>query len=167
MRIDPETGYAIPRNLKTDRFEIAWLLWSMQAGYMTPEDRDGLWNWMRDPEDTLTEDDISQRNACLEIADHVIKIVREDYHGGNQPVADEFLEKARSFSEEDGYSFIYDSRHHHMKLAKLPDWDEHPVYVPPNLQTMADKLFHEFVSGIDWKISSTWLKSIVETLDER
>lgn len=61
-----------------DRYELAWLIWAYQQGYMTPEDREDLKNWLRDPEDTMTPNDILQRDSFLEIADSFISVVKEE-----------------------------------------------------------------------------------------
>ena len=62
-----------------DRYEIAWRIYCWQEGYRKAEDREHLVNWMREPNELLTENDLSTRNALLEIADGVIEMAKEEY----------------------------------------------------------------------------------------
>ena len=64
-----------------DRHDVAWLIYCWQQGYKKPEDREGLGNWMRDPDSHLTDRDIADRDACLEIADSVIQVTLESVEG--------------------------------------------------------------------------------------
>ena len=62
-----------------DRYEIAWRIWCWQQGYGKAEDREGLSNWMRDPDDHIHETDLRDREDLLQIADEVIALAKEEY----------------------------------------------------------------------------------------
>jgi hypothetical protein len=61
-----------------DRYDAAYLIWCWQQGYIKPEDREGLTNWMRDDPVTLHPNDIRDRDACLLIADAVIEAAKDN-----------------------------------------------------------------------------------------
>ncbi len=59
--------------MRDARFHLAWLMWCIDQGYMTAEDREvGTGNWLlRDPS-TLCEEDVIVREELLTMADEVL-----------------------------------------------------------------------------------------------
>lgn len=57
------------------RSHLAWLMWCYREGYIDPEDRDILRNWMDDPDEKLTPEDRATRRGLLEMADEVLDLV--------------------------------------------------------------------------------------------
>ena len=62
---------------KPDRYDVAWLIWCWKEGYVKPEDREGLQNWIRDNKDLLHWRDSIDREVCLAIADMAIEVTTE------------------------------------------------------------------------------------------
>lgn len=52
---------------------------------MQPQDREGLENWMRDPDYRLHERDIATRDALLRVADMAIALAKKECQDQNQP----------------------------------------------------------------------------------
>lgn len=64
------------RDLRT---EVAYLLWCMEEGYYTKEDRDVLsGNWLYDPDSRLHPDDIIRRAGLLDTADDFLAALFTD-----------------------------------------------------------------------------------------
>ena len=61
------------------RTEVAYLLWQIDQGYITAEDRAISTNWMHESEDRLHPDDVTSRKAFLEAADTLIEIMDAEY----------------------------------------------------------------------------------------
>lgn len=76
-RISQVTGQLVPRSTKTDRYDIAWLIWCWRQDYVTAEDRERVANWLLGPESRMSAADIAMRDSCLLLADEIIEVVRQ------------------------------------------------------------------------------------------
>jgi hypothetical protein len=54
------------------REHLAWLMWCYQEGYMLPEDRAPMTNWLLEPDVMLHPEDVAERDALLTMADEVL-----------------------------------------------------------------------------------------------
>jgi len=59
------------------RAEVAWLIWCLAEGYIKPEDREILTNWLLEDPATLHVNDVVAKPHLLAMADQVIDLVRK------------------------------------------------------------------------------------------
>jgi hypothetical protein len=57
------------------RYHLAYLMWCYRQGYVRPEDRAPMTNWMLHPDSVLNPLDIEERDALLAMADEILAIV--------------------------------------------------------------------------------------------
>lgn len=63
------------------RTHLAWLIWCYGQGYIKPEDRDILTNWLLDDDASLTKNDVVTKHELLAAADEVLTALAAGVEG--------------------------------------------------------------------------------------